>query len=588
MRVLVTGAFGNVGSNTLDTLLERGHIVRCFDVPSKANKRVARRFRGKTEIAWGDLRNPGDVAAAVADQDVVVHLAFVIPTLSATGTSSEQEPEWARAVNVGGTQNLLAAMKAQPMPPRILFSSSLHIYGRTQDLEPPRKMDDAPRPIEHYAQHKVECERLVRNSGLTWSIFRLAAALPLRLVLDPGMFDVPLDNRIEFVYSKDVGLAIANALEEKRAWNRVWHIGGGRSCQLYQRQIVANVLEAVGVGMLPEEAFTSVPFPTDWLDTAESNQVLQFQEHTLDDYVADVRRLLGWKRHLIRLLSPVIRSWLLRQSGWMKHKKEGQGQVALVTGASSGIGAATAQKLALVGYRVVLVARRQEALQDVVDQITIAGGEAELITADLGQAPECRRVYDEVNDRFGRVDVLINSAGLGWYGFGEQMPWRLAQQMLAVNVAAVTQLTLLFLQDMKARNQGHIINVSSVVGTLPSQGVALYSATKSFIDTLTSSLYRELRGSNVHVSVVKPGAVATAFFDEAAAATNGQPIPAKGLAIQPERVARRILRLIRRPRRMVFVPGVLGFVPWIEPMFGWLIDRLGPLLLQRRARLGSA
>lgn len=74
------------------------------------------------------------------------------------------------------------------------------------------------------------------------------------------------------------------------------------------------------------------------------------------------------------------------------------------------------------------------------------------------------------------------------------MPLRLAQEMLAVNVAAVTQLALLFLQDMKARNQGHIINGSSVVGSLPSQGVALYSATKSFIDTLTSSLYRELRG----------------------------------------------------------------------------------------------
>ena len=192
-----------------------------------------------------------------------------------------------------------------------------------------------------------------------------------------------------------------------------------------------------------------------------------------------------------------------------------------------------------------------------------------------------------MNARFGRVDVLINSAGLGWYGFGDEMPWPLAQQMLAVNVAAVTQLTLLFLQDMKARNQGHIINVSSVVGSLPSQGVALYSATKSYIDTLTSSLYRELRGSNVHVSVVKPGAVATPFFDEAASAANGQPIPAEGLAIQPARVAGRILTLIRRPRRVAFVPGVLSFVPWVELLFGWLIDLLGPLLLRRRSRMGS-
>ncbi|MGD8806050.1 MAG: SDR family NAD(P)-dependent oxidoreductase [Chloroflexota bacterium] len=587
MRILLTGAFGNVGSNTLATLLERGHQVRCFDVPTKANKRVARRFKQRVEIAWGDLRDPEQVAAAVVDQDVAIHLAFVIPTLSATGVGSEEDPEWARAINVGGTQNLLAAMKSQPAPPRMLFSSSLHIYGRTHDQEPPRRVDDPPQPIEHYAWHKVECERLVRESGLTWAILRLAAALPLRLVLDPGMFDVPLDNRIEFVYSKDVGLAIANALEEERVWNQVWHIGGGPTCQLRQRQIITGVLEAVGVGMLPEKAFTSVPFPTDWLDTEESNRVLRFQEHTLDDYIADVRQLLGPRRSLIRLLRPAIRSWLLHQSPYMRQSEARHDQVALVTGASSGIGAATAQKLASAGYRVVLVARREAALQAIVDQIVARGGEAAIITADLAVESERRRVYDEVNARFGRVDVLINSAGLGWYGFGDEMPWHLAQQMLAINVTAVTQLTLLFLQDMKDRNQGHIINVSSVVGSLPSQGVALYSATKSFIDTLTSSLYRELRGSNVHVSVVKPGAVATPFFDEAAAATNGQPIPAKELAIQPDTVARRILALIKRPRRVAFVPGILGFVPWVELLFGWLIDMLGPILLRRKTRLGS-
>jgi short-subunit dehydrogenase len=446
-------------------------------------------------------------------------------------------------------------------------------------------LDDPPRPIEHYAFHKVECEQLVRESGLTWSIFRLAAALPLRLVLDPGMFDVPLDNRIEFVYSKDVGLAIANALEEERAWNRIWHIGGGTQCQLQQRQIVEGVLEAVGIGMLPEEAFTHVPFPTDWLDTVESNQILQFQRHTLDDYIADVKRLVGPKRHLIRLFRPIIRPWLLRQSPLMRRSNEGIGKVAMVTGASSGIGAATAQKLASSGYRVVLVARREEALQAVVNQITLAGGQAEIIVADLSFEPECQRVYEEVIGRFGQVDVLINNAGLGWYGFGEDMPWHLVQQMIAVNVAAVAQLTLLFLQDMKRRNQGHIINVSSVVGSLPSQGVALYSATKSFIDTLTSSLYRELRGSDVHVSVVKPGAVATPFFNEAAAATNGRPIPAAGLAIHPDTVARRIVALTKRPRRVAFVPGVLGFVPWVELTLGWLIDMIGPLLLRRKTRL---
>lgn len=292
----------------------RGHQVRCFDLRTGANERAARKVKGKAEVAWGDLRNPDDVARAVSDQEVVVHLAFVIPRLSITGVNSEDEPEWARVINVGGTRNLLDAMEAQPVPPKLLFSSSLHVYGRTQDQAPPRTIEDEPQPIEHYAHHKVECEQMVRESGLEWVIFRLGASLPVRLVLDPGMFEVPLNNRIEFVHSRDVALAIANALEDERVWRNTWLIGGGPRCQLYQRDLVTRVLEAVGVGMLPEEAFTTVPYPTDWLDTAESQKLLKFQRHSLQDYIQDVKARLGIGRHLIRVISPIIRLWLMRKS----------------------------------------------------------------------------------------------------------------------------------------------------------------------------------------------------------------------------------------------------------------------------------
>jgi nucleoside-diphosphate-sugar epimerase len=324
MKVLLTGAFGNIGASALEELTQRGHQVRCFDVKTAANRKAARKIlatrkiQGKAEVVWGDLRNPRDVAAAVQGQDVVVHLAFVIPTtLSATGVSSEDDPEWARSINVGGTQNVLGAMKAQPTPPKLLFTSSLHIYGRTHDQPPPRTVDDIPQPIEEYAKHKVECEYMVKESGLTWTIFRLAAALPVRLVLDSDMFDVPLDNRIEFVHTRDVGLAVANGLENDRVWGSTWLIGGGPACQLYQRDIVGGVLDAVGVGMLPEEAFTDVPYPTDWLDTAESQEVLQFQRRTLDDYIDEVKGLLGFRRHLIVAFRPLIRRWLLSKSPLM-------------------------------------------------------------------------------------------------------------------------------------------------------------------------------------------------------------------------------------------------------------------------------
>lgn len=320
MKVLITGAFGNIGWSATEELLSRGHDVRCFDLKTKENLKLAKKIKGEAESVLGDLRNPEDVALAVQDRDVVVHLAFVIPRLSSTGVNSEEEPEWAREINVGGTQNLIQAIKAQPQPPRMLFSSSFHIYGYTQDQVPPRKISDLPHPVEHYAHHKVECEGMVRESGLDWTIFRLAAALPLRLIVDPGMFDVALNNRIEFVHTRDVGLAIANALEIEDAWGKVWHIGGGPACQLTQRQLVEGVLSAVGLGMLPEEAFPFEPYPTDWLDTAESQRVLKFQRYTLQDYLQDLRGRLGFRRTLVWLFNPIIRSWLLSKSPLMAVK----------------------------------------------------------------------------------------------------------------------------------------------------------------------------------------------------------------------------------------------------------------------------
>ena len=190
-----------------------------------------------------------------------------------------------------------------------------------------------------------------------------------------------------------------------------------------------------------------------------------------------------------------------------------RGQVALITGASSGIGAVTARKLAREGLKVALVARRTERLETVAEEIRQAGGEALVVTADLSRAEERQSVFEQAHTAYGPVDVLVNNAGLGWYGFGCDMSWPVAQRIVQVNVEAVVHFTLLFLPEMRARNHGHIINVGSIAGSLPSQGVAIYAATKSFVDSFTTALYREMRGTRVHVSVVRPGPVTTEFFE---------------------------------------------------------------------------
>lgn len=259
-------------------------------------------------------------------------------------------------------------------------------------------------------------------------------------------------------------------------------------------------------------------------------------------------------------------------------------KIAVITGASSGIGAATSRKFASQGLHVILVARRQDRLERLASEIRLAGGQAEIIPADLSHETERQRVYAQVEAEYGQVDVLVNNAGLGWYGFGTDMPWTTASEILQVNIAAAVHFTLLFLKKMRSIGSGHIINVGSISGSLPSQGVALYGATKSFLDNFTTALYRELTGTHLHVSVVRAGPVLTDFCDTAACLEGGLHLPTERMGVTADTIANHIWRLLEHPRRVVYVPSWLGITPYIENTFGWLIDRLGPLLLRAESR----
>jgi len=254
-----------------------------------------------------------------------------------------------------------------------------------------------------------------------------------------------------------------------------------------------------------------------------------------------------------------------------------RGQTALISGASSGIGAAAARKLAALGMRVILVARRTERLNALAAEIEQAGGQAQVVTADLTDPAERASLVKYAPG----TAVLVNNAGLGWYGYFSEMPASLVSEMLQVNLMAVAELTRAFVPVMLARGSGHIINVSSVVGGLPEQGVVLYSATKAFMDAFTTALHRELRGSGVQAGLVCPGPVSSEFYRRAAGQPNGKTVPIERFAVPPELVAEAIAGLLVRPRRRVYVPGWLWLSRWVEPLFGGVIDLLGPLLLKR-------
>jgi nucleoside-diphosphate-sugar epimerase len=306
MQVLVTGAFGNIGSSVVAQLRRQGHQVRCFDVPSKAN---LRRARGATNVVWADIRDGDAVLRAVRDQDVVVHLAYVIPPQVA------EDPATAREVNIGGTTTVLDAVARHGS--RLLFASTLDVYGPTQHLDPPRRVDDPLKITDEYSEHKIRCEELVRKSPRPWAVYRFADVPPDEPRRPhPIMFSIPLDTRIELVHRDDAGLAVANGLDAD-IWGRTWLIGGGPSCQVRYRDMLYRSMAPFGLGELPESAFSTEPYCTDWLDTEQSQRVLKFQRHTFDEimaYVVECSRPALPTRLVLPLLRPLARRQILKLS----------------------------------------------------------------------------------------------------------------------------------------------------------------------------------------------------------------------------------------------------------------------------------
>ena len=262
-----------------------------------------------------------------------------------------------------------------------------------------------------------------------------------------------------------------------------------------------------------------------------------------------------------------------------------QNSTAVVTGASGGIGAAIARCLTSQGISVVAVSRRAERLKALAEEDHPGGGRIIPFPLDLNDPGSAEYLHEEVNRRFDPVSVLVNNAGVGWYGYFSEMSWETAREIIQVNTTTVVRLTSLFLPGMKARHFGRIINIGSVAGSIPSQGIVMYAATKAFMDAFTTALHRELVGTGVQASVVRPGPVRTEFGGNAAARANGQRLPTEQMGVPAERVARAVCKLLHQPRRVVYVPAVLSITPWVESCFGWLMDRLGPLLLKRRESL---
>ncbi len=237
-----------------------------------------------------------------------------------------------------------------------------------------------------------------------------------------------------------------------------------------------------------------------------------------------------------------------------------QGQVAIVTGASSGIGAATALELARRGAKVVLAARRADELAGVARSIKESGGEALVVPTDMTDPRQVVRLVEQATAAYGRVDVLVNNAGVGSrLAFVKTAPEEVAH-ILEINLLAAMLATRAVLPGMLERRQGAIISVASVAGHIAVDPI--YSATKFGLRGFCLALRRELLHSDISVSLVSPGFIATQL-------TAGR----RGQMPGPEIVARAIAQLALRPRREVVIPLRYRLAIWAEHALPWLSDR---------------
>ncbi len=356
--VLVTGAFGQVGTRVTRILRDRGYTVVALDLRND-----------KTEAAAADLARspaPGTVVPAYLDlldreaihtllaahrPQAIVHLAAVVAPLS------YRNPSLSRRVNVGGTENLIRAANALAEAPLFLLASSASVYGpRNPYRYPERITADTPiDPIDQYGQDKVLAETALRDSGLPYTILRLAGIISPDMTSNIGgdylvlMRATPGDNRIHAVDARDVALAFANGVDRASSiTGRTLVIAGDDTCMHLQRGLEDDIMTAVGVGALGPSA--SLPGDPDddrgwsftgWFDTAESERLLGYQQHSWADTLSWLAESQGRTRTVLRALGPVLRP-VMRAALAVQRRTDGRGRYAdpwTLIGAKYGAGA---------------------------------------------------------------------------------------------------------------------------------------------------------------------------------------------------------------------------------------------------------
>lgn len=251
----------------------------------------------------------------------------------------------------------------------------------------------------------------------------------------------------------------------------------------------------------------------------------------------------------------------------MDRKKQ---KVIVITGATSGLGLELAKIAALEGFHIVLIARRLDRLKGLQKELGQQAGSVRIFQADVTD----RQAIEVVFNQIGKVDVLINNAGVGYFTWAHEAKPDETKQMIDVNVTGLITCCEQVMPQMMARKSGHIINIASQAGKMATPKSAVYAATKHAVLGYTNSLRMEMGRFGIFVTAINPGPIATPFFEQAD--PGGTYVKNAGkFMLNPEDVARKIMDVVGRPVREVNMPRWMAAGSRIHSLFPKTVERIG-------------
>ncbi len=318
--VLLTGSAGKIGRYVIKKMIADGHRVVATDVqPSIGRKKSYSKSKRFTYIPC-DLVDSNAVQRLVrqANPDVVIHAAAIVAPIAYA------IPDMAKAVNVDGSKNLLNAITQHDTAVHFIFCSSYTVHGPISPIQSDItwSSETAVNPADNYGRHKVEIEEFIQSQSNPWTILRIGGVfdadslVPKHPSYQPFAFMVPLDQKEHGADVLDVATALSESVKV-RPKNRILMIGGDSTWKMTARQFRKGVFSSMGLSLPNEQAFRIPPSYNDdqgwyyenWMDTQESQSLLNFQQHSFENFIARLKK----KYFLFRLLGPCINGLIQRK-----------------------------------------------------------------------------------------------------------------------------------------------------------------------------------------------------------------------------------------------------------------------------------